>query len=110
MKEELNEGMSTIKKTIIGIVTTAATAGGAYITTHVNQLFGIEEEAAPTEQVEQVVAPVEQKSEQNVSVEGPTINITMPTAQPAAPTKVIERVIEKPAPAPVKEIEDEDPW
>lgn len=109
MKEEVNEGMSTLKKTIIGVITTAITAAGAYVTTHIEQIFGGEEEVA-TEQVEQVAAPVEQKAEQNVSVEGPTINITVPQQQ-AAPTRVIERVVEKPVPvAPVKEVEDEDPW
>ena len=109
MSEETQEsGLSTLKKTIIGIATTALTAGGAYVTTHIEQLFGDEEEVA-TEQVQEV-APVEQKAEQNVSVEGPTINITVPQQQ-AAPTRVIERVVEKPVPAaPVKEVEDEDPW
>ena len=109
---EVKEGMSQIKKTIIGIVTTAVTAAGAYVTTHIDQLFGVAEEAAPTEQVEQVsqTAPVEQKSEQNVNVQGPTINVTIPQQQ-SQPTRVIERVIEKPVPAPVKqEVEDEDPW
>ena len=113
MKEAINEGMSSLKKTIIGVVTTAVTAAGAYVTTHINQVFGIEEEApVQTEQVE--AAPVEQKAEQNVSVEGPTINITLPQQQ-VQPTRVIERVIEKPvaAPAPSKKVEEEseeDPW
>lgn len=110
--EEVKEGMSQIKKTIIGLVTTAVTAAGAYVTTHINELFGAEEESAPIEQVEQISqpAPVEQKAEQNVNVQGPTINVTIPQQQ-AQPTRVIERVIEKPAPAPVKqEVEDEDPW
>lgn len=108
MSEETQEsGMSSIKKTIIGIATTAVTAAGAYVTTHIEQLFGGEEEVA-TEQVQEV-APVEQKAEQNVNVQGPTINLTIPQQQ-ATPTRVIERVVEKPAPAPVKEVEDEDPW
>lgn len=109
MKEEINEGMSTLKKTIIGVITTAITAGGAYVTTHIEEIFGGDKEEVKTEQVEET-APVEQKAEQNVSVEGPTINITVPQQQ-AAPTRVIERVVEKPVPAaPVKEVEDEDPW
>ena len=110
--EEVKEGMSQIKKTIIGLVTTAVTAAGAYVTTHINEIFGVEEEPAPIEQVETVqeAAPVEQKAEQNVNVQGPTINLTIPQQQ-SQPTRVIERVIEKPAPAPVKqEVEDEDPW
>lgn len=109
--EELKEGMSQIKKTIIGVVTTAVTAAGAYVTTHIEEIFGTEE-PVPVEQVEQAVEPepIEQKAEQNVNVEGPTINITVPQQQ-VQPTRVIERVIEKPAPAPVKqEVEDEDPW
>lgn len=111
MSEETQEsGLSTLKKTIIGIATTAVTAAGAYVTTHIEQIFGGGEEEVATEQVEQVAAPVEQKAEQNVSVEGPTINITVPQQQ-AAPTRVIERVVEKPVPAaPVKPVEDEDPW
>lgn len=114
MKEVVEEGMSNLKKTIIGILTTALTGAGAYVTTHIDQLFGVEEEAAPIEQVDQASepAPVEQKAEQNVNVQGPTINLTIPQQQPQ--TRVIERVIEKPvatpAPAPVKEVEDEDPW
>jgi flagellar basal body-associated protein FliL len=55
MSEESQEGgMSTIKKTIIGLVTTIATAAGAYITTQFNEIFGVEEEK--TEEV----APVQQ--------------------------------------------------
>ena len=111
----MNEGMSHIKKTIIGLVTTAVTAAGAYVTTHVNELFGIEEdEPAQTEQVEAAPAQVEQKSEQNVNVAGPEIIINVPQQQPQQ-TRVIERVIEKPvaAPAPSKKVEvesEEDPW
>jgi hypothetical protein len=111
MKEEAKEGMSQIKKTIIGIVTTAVTAAGAYVTTHINQIFGVEEEST-VEQVDQISSnQVEQKSEQNVNVQGPTINLTIPQQQ-VQQTRVIERVIEKPAaaPAPIKEIENEDPW
>ena len=51
MSEETQEGgMSTIKKTLLGLVTTAVTGAGAYVATHINQLFGIEEEET-TEQV-----------------------------------------------------------
>lgn len=45
--------MSTVKKTIIGIATTAVTAAGAYVTTHIEAIFGGGEE----EKVEQVAAP-----------------------------------------------------
>lgn len=109
MSEETQEsGMSSMKKTIIGIATTAVTAAGAYVTTHIEAIFGGGEEEVKTEQVE--AAPVEQKAEQNVNVGGTTINLTMPQQQ-AAPTRVVERVVEKPVPAaPVKPVEDEDPW
>ena len=110
MSEETQEsGMSSIKKTIIGIATTAVTAAGAYVTTHIEAIFGGGEEEVKTEQVQEA-APVEQKAEQNVNVGGTTINLTVPQQQ-AAPTRVIERVVEKPVPAtPVKPVEDEDPW
>lgn len=107
MKDEIvNEGMSNLKKTIIGIITTAVTAAGAYVTTHINELFGIEDESeTPTE----IVAPVENNNtqQQNVNVQGPTINLTIPQAAPTQ-TIVRETVREVPAqpaaqPAPVEE-------
>jgi flagellar basal body-associated protein FliL len=56
MSEESQEGgMSTIKKTIIGLVTTIVTAAGAYITTQFNEIFGVEEEEKTEE-----VAPAQQ--------------------------------------------------
>jgi len=60
MSEESQEGgMSTIKKTIIGLVTTIATAAGAYITTQFNEIFGVEEEVKTEEVVpaQQTQAP-----------------------------------------------------
>ena len=53
MSEEQEGGMSAVKKTIIGIATTAVTAAGAYVTTHIEAIFGGGEE----EKVEQVAAP-----------------------------------------------------
>ena len=85
--EIVKEGMSNLKKTVIGIITTAVTAAGAYVTTHINEVFGIEDESeTPTE----VVAPVENNNtqQQNVNVQGPTINLTIPQA---APTQTIVR-------------------
>ena len=104
--EIVKEGMGNLKKTIIGIITTAVTAAGAYVTTHINELFGIEEESeTPTE----IVAPVENNNtqQQNVNVQGPTINLTIPQAAPTQ-TIVRETVREVPAqpaaqPAPVEE-------
>lgn len=85
--EIVKEGMSNLKKTVIGVITTAVTAAGAYVTTHINEVFGIEEESeTPTE----IVAPVENNNtqQQNVNVQGPTINLTIPQA---APTQTIVR-------------------
>ena len=43
MSEEIKEsGMSTVKKTVIGVITTAVTAAGAYVTTHIEAIFGEE--------------------------------------------------------------------
>lgn len=55
MSEEQQEsGMSTLKKTVLGVLTTAITGAGVYVTTHINSLFGVEEEK--TEQVAQPAA------------------------------------------------------
>lgn len=113
MSEEIKEsGMSTIKKTVIGVITTAVTAAGAYVTTHIEAIFGGEEEEPKTEQVQPAV---ENKQKQEVNVQGPTINLTIPEQKPA--TIIRERVVEKPAAAapvqqPVKPApaEEEDPW
>lgn len=52
MSEEQEGGLSTLKKTIIGVATTAITGAGVYVTTNINKFFGVEEEAAPTEVVQ----------------------------------------------------------
>ena len=108
-KETQEGGLTTIKKTIIGIATTAVTAIGGYVATHIETIFGGGEEETKTEQV----APaMENKQKQEVNVSGPTINLTIPE-QKAAPTQIIrERVVEKPVAAPAtKKVEDEeDPW
>ena len=58
MSEETQEGgMSSIKKTIIGLVTTVVTAAGAYVTTQFNEIFGIEDEEKT-----EVAAPVQQQA------------------------------------------------
>jgi len=44
MSEETKEGMSTLKKTILGVVTTAVTGAGVYLTTNINKIFGVEDE------------------------------------------------------------------
>jgi len=105
MSEEKEEsGMSAIKKAIIGAITTAVTAGGAWFVTH---LGGGEE---PKEEVktEQTAAPApvivnvqqNQENKQQVKQGG------------SSPTIIKERVVEKPvaAPATKPEPKEEDPW
>jgi len=109
-KETQESGLSTMKKTIIGIATTAVTAIGGYVATHIEAIFGGEEET----KTEQVSPAMENKQKQEVNVSGPTINLTIPE-QKAAPAQVIrERVVEKPAAQPAapasKKEEDSDPW
>ncbi len=106
MSEEKEEsGMSAIKKAIIGAITTAVTAGGAWFVTH---LGGGEE---PKEEVktEQTAAPapvivnVQQNQENKQKVENGGTN-----------TIIKERVIEKPVqqqPAESKPVKkEEESW
>jgi len=104
-EEEVQEGgMSTLKKTILGIGTTIITGAGAYVTTHIDALFGVEDEAAT-----EVVAPVENNNSQSVNVTGPEIVINIPDQKPApAQTTVIRETVREvpttqPAAAPVEE-------
>jgi hypothetical protein len=102
MSEEQEGGMSTVKKTIIGVATTAVTAVGAYVTTHIEAIFGGDEE----EKVEQVAAPaqpaaapivlnIDNSSQNNSSNSGGGGTNTIiketvrevPAAQPAAPVE-----------------------
>jgi flagellar basal body-associated protein FliL len=104
MSEEKEEsGMSAIKKTIIGAITTAVTAGGAWFATH---LGGGEEpkEEAKTEQAAPapVIVNVQQSQENKQQVK-----------QGGTNTIIKERVIEKPVAAPAtkpKPDEESDPW
>lgn len=107
MKEEIKEGMSSLKKGIIATAGTMVAAVGTYVTTQFNSILGIEEESeAPTE----IVTPMEQKQETNVNVAGPEIIINVPQQQAPAPTKTIIRETVKevaaPAPAPVEVVEE----
>ena len=102
MKEEIQEGMSSLKKGAIGLAGTMVAAVGTYVTTQFNTLLGIEEESdTPTE----MVAPMEQKQETNVSVAGPEIIINVPQQQAPAPTKTIIRETVREVPAEPKEVE-----
>jgi hypothetical protein len=102
-EEQENDGTwSGLKKTIIGTIATAVTAGGAYFT---STLFGGDDEGAKTEQVQQAPAPVI-----NLNVDNSSKN----TNSGGGTTTVIkEKTVEKPAaPAPKQEkSESEDaPW
>jgi len=109
MSEEQEGGLSGLKKTIIGVATTAVTAAGVYLTTNINKFFGVEEETeVKTEQVaESPAAPVGGATPAPIVV---NIENTNQQKQSGGETKVVERVIEKPAPVPTKPVEDEDPW
>ena len=98
MSEEKEESvMSATKKAIIGAITTAVTAGGAWFATHLGGGESEAEEGAKTEQVAPapVIVNVQQNQEnkQQVKQGGGTNTI------------IKERVVEKPAaatPAPAK--------
>jgi actin-like ATPase involved in cell morphogenesis len=108
MKEEIQEGMSSLKKGIIGLAGTMVAAVGTYVTTQFNSLLGIEEESdAPTE----IVAPVENNNtqQQNVNVSGPEIIINIPEQKAAPATKTIIRETVKEVPAAPVEVVEEKP-
>ena len=106
MSEEKEEGvMSATKKAIIGAITTAVTAGGAWFATH----LGGGEEPKDEAKTEQSAQPVI-----NVNLEN---NNTNQQKQSSGGTNTVikERVIEKPAaaaPAPASKPEpkEEYPW
>jgi flagellar basal body-associated protein FliL len=106
MSEEKEEGgLSGIKKTIIGAITTAITAGGAWFATQ----FGGGEEPKEEAKTEQSAQPVI-----NVNLEN---NNTNQQKQSSGGTNTVikERVIEKPAaqpaaPATKPQADEEDPW
>ena len=105
--ESQESGMSAIKKAIIGAITTAVTAGGAWFATH---LGGGEEpkNEVKTEQASPAAAPVI-----NLNVEN---NSTNQQKQAAGGTTTIikEKTVEKPAaeskPEKKEKPADEDPW
>ena len=106
MKEEVKEGMSSLKKGIIGVAGTMAAAIGTYVTTQFNTLLGIEEESeTPTE----IVVPVENTQQQNVNVTGPEIIINIPEQKAPAPTRTIIRETVKEVPAAPVEVVEEKP-
>ena len=107
MIEEVKEGMSSLKKGIIGVAGTMVAAVGTYVTTQFNSILGIEDESeTPTE----VVTPVENNTsqQQNVNVTGPAITINVPQQQaaPAQTTIIRETVKEVPAAQPAAPVEE----
>jgi hypothetical protein len=106
MSEEKEEsGMSAVKKAIIGAITTAVTAGGAYFATHLGGGETEAKEETKTEQVAPAPAPVivnvqqSQENKQQVKQGGGTNTI------------IKERIIEKPAaPAKTEPAKEEEPW
>ena len=106
MQEEIKEGMSNLKKGIIGFAGTAVAGVGTFLMTQFNNALGIEEESdAPTE----VVAPVENNNSQSVNVTGPEIIINIPEQKAPAPTKTIIRETVKEVPAAPVEVVEEKP-
>ena len=98
--------MGSLKKGIIGLAGTMVAAVGTYVTTQFNTILGIEEESdAPTE----MVAPIENKQETNVSVAGPEIIINIPEQKAPAPTRTIIRETVKEVPAAPVEVVEEKP-
>ena len=109
--EEVKEGMSTLKKTILGVVTTAVTGAGVYITTNINKIFGIEDEtdakveqlleAQATQQAAQpapIVLNIENNNTQQQSGGTTIIKETVREVPvQAAPAQVVEEKPETPA-------------
>lgn len=112
MSEEVKEGMSTLKKTILGVVTTAVTGAGVYITTNINKIFGIEDETdakveqlIETQQAQQanqpapIVLNIENNNTQQQQSSGGTNTIIKETVREvpaAAPAPVVEEKPETP--------------
>jgi len=109
MKEEIQEGMSNLKKGIIGFAGTAVAGLGTFLMTQFNNALGIEEESdTPTE----MVAPVEnnnfnsnENNNSNTNTQNQSVIINIPAQQAPAPTKTIIRETVKEVPAEPKEVE-----
>jgi hypothetical protein len=113
MKEEIQEGMSSLKKGIIGVAGTMVAAIGTFVTTQFNTLLGIEEESeTPTE----LVAPVEnnnfnsnENNNSNTNTNNQSVIINIPAQQAPAPTRTIIRETVKEVPAAPVEVVEEKP-
>ena len=93
MSEDLKEGMSNLKKGIIGVAGTMAAAIGTYVTTQFNSILGIEEEGGGAA-TEVVVESNQQQSQSN----NQQVIVNIP-AQQAAPTQTIVRETVREVPA-----------
>jgi len=102
MQEEIQEGMSNLKKGIIGLAGTLVAGVGTFVVTQFNSLLGIEEEdgGAATEVVVESNQQQSQSNNQQV-----IINIPEQKAAPAQTTVIRETVKEVPA-APVQVVEE----
>ena len=113
MKEEIKEGMSNLKKGIIGLLGTLVAGVGTFVTTQFNSLLGIEEESdAPIE----LVVPVEtnvsnsnSNSNENNNTQNQSVIINIPAQQAPAPTRTIIRETVKEVPAAPVEVVEEKP-
>lgn len=97
MSEEKESMSSTLKNTIIGVVVTMITAIGGVITTQFEKLFGGDEPAA---EAPAATAPAQAPIILNIEN-----NQTQNNANNGG-TKVVEKVVEKPAPEKPKAKED----
>jgi hypothetical protein len=95
MSEDIKEGMSNLKKGIIGVAGTMAAAIGTYVTTQFNSLMGIEEEGAGA--ATEVVVESNQQQSNNQQV---IVNIPQQQSAPATNTVIRETVREVPAAQP----------
>ena len=113
MQEEIKEGMSNLKKGIIGFAGTAVAGLGTFLMTQFNNALGFEEESdAPTE----LVAPVEnnnfnsnENNNSNTNTQNQSVIINIPAQQAPAPTKTIIRETVKEVPAAPVEVVEEKP-
>jgi len=95
MSEETNEGgLSGLKKTLIGTLTTVVTAGGVWLTT---RLFG--GEATDKEEVKTEVAAPAPAAAAPVIINLSNNNTNQQKQSGGTHTVVKERIIEKAAPA-----------
>jgi hypothetical protein len=101
MSEEQEGGLSTVKKTVIGIVTTAVTAAGAYVTTHIEAIFGGEDE-----KTEQVAQPAQQAAPAPIVLNIENNNTQQQNNSGGGTTIIKETVREVPAQQPAAPVEE----